>query len=121
MVSNQTSLLFAYVARGSVLDLFFGETLDELTEPSGGTWSVGDEPHLQLTYFPKDSPYEFVAEQRDGCNWSDSREDADRMIGSFLANEGDMELEESNSGWRIDFDVDLEEDEGENEEQDGGA
>lgn len=112
LVGNEASFLFTFVADGSIWDLLFGGTYDELTDPSGGTWDAAGESWFQLTYFPKTSPYEDIYERREGCNLADARDDADRAITSMIANEGDLELEESDSGWRIDFDVDLDDEDG---------
>jgi hypothetical protein len=108
LVGNEANFLFTFVADGNFWDLLFGGSYDELTEPSDGTWDAADESHFQLTYFPKISPYQDLAERSDGCNFSEGREDADRAIDSYMANEGDLELEQSSSGgWRVDFEVDL--------------
>lgn len=111
LVRNNTSLLFTFVADGNIWDLLTGG-YDELTEPSGGNWDAAAESHFQMTYFPKESPYDDIADQEEGCNLADPRDDADRTITSYVANEGDLELEENNSGWRIDFDVDLDDEDG---------
>ena len=95
---------------GVTLNNGFDLSLDDIMEPSRGTWDVGDgEASLQLTYYPSGgSPYREVADRGDGCDLGDALEDADRAIDSFYATDGELELDEgSNDGWRIDFEVEL--------------
>lgn len=114
LVRGGTHFAFAFVADGSFWDLILGGTYDDLTRPSNGEWEVPAESFLQFTYFPDStSPYEDAVEQQAGCDLAEVKGDGDRAIESLVASEGALELEEGSSdGWRIDFAVDLEDEDG---------
>ena len=105
---------FAYAIRWDDDPLAFLEGFDELTEPREGTHDVDDgEATLDLAYFPSDSPYQTAAERQAGCDLDDVLDDADDSVVSLIADNGTLELEESDSGaWRVEFEADMDDEGG---------
>ncbi|MCP4872628.1 MAG: hypothetical protein GY898_28385 [Proteobacteria bacterium] len=111
VLSGSAHLLSVTVNNG------FDFSADEITEPSDGTFDAGEgEVGLRVSYFPSgDSPYLEVAERAEGCAWDDAIDDGLDSITSYGADDGDVVLEEANNdGWRIDFEVEIEDEDGDN-------
>lgn len=94
----------------------FALSLDEVTEPDSDTYDAGDgEAIMTVSYFPSGSSvYALAAEQGGGCEeLDDMLEDADDDVDTLWADDGDITLEETDSGaWRLDFEVELDDEDG---------
>jgi hypothetical protein len=93
----------------------FDFSLDEITEPDEDTYDIGQgEASLLVSYYPSgESPYREVADREDGCDLDDALDDGRDAITSYSGTDGDIVLEEgSNGSWRLDFEVEIDDEDG---------
>jgi hypothetical protein len=108
-----TNFVFVELWSTDWQDLLGG--LDEMTEPSEGSFDPDNGEVLMRTqYLGEDSPYTMIAEADSGCDTSDASDDALDSVVTWYANAGTVDLSqaENGGGWRVDFDVLIEDDDG---------
>jgi hypothetical protein len=79
-----------------------------LARPEEGSFEVGDGEWALELHYQDDNVYSTLAEERAGC-----APDEGELTRSYRADTGELEVSgDDDSGWRLDFDVALEDEEG---------